>query len=144
MKKLFAGILVGLGLVFGAGLGNEVGEVCTANANHEDCIREGIIADETYMTYEEYYAFEEMIHDLYIEEYCVDYCEKCDEYYYDECFCESECEYDDCEHDYVIFIEDHYDMIMDEYEEVLRGISDEGTDSRVSEENDSEITICEF
>ena len=127
IKTLVVGLVIGLGLVVGFGFGNDI------NANE---------VSETYMTYEEYYEFEEMIHDLYLEEYCVNYCNECDSYYYDECFCMYECEYDDCEHDYAIFIEDHYEMIMDIYEEVLRGIQQEENEPVVRETN--EMIICEF
>lgn len=83
-------------------------------------------ADEmSYMTYDELMQFDKMIYNLYLEEYCTNYCEECDSYYYKECMCNA-CSAD-CEeclsYDYEIhFIMDHYDMIMDAYEEILSGI----------------------
>ena len=91
-----------------------------------------------YMTYNEMLAFDEMIHDLYIEEYCTNYCEDCDCYYYKYCVCNTPDEYcADCL-DYETFISDNYDMIMDYYEEVLRGILDRRNNPKV------EVKIGEF
>lgn len=83
-------------------------------------------ADEmSYMTYDDLMRFDAVIYELYLEEYCTNYCEKCDSYYYKECMCNA-CSAD-CEeclsYDYELhFIMDHYDMIMDAYEEILSGI----------------------
>ena len=83
-------------------------------------------ADEmSYMTYDDLMRFDAVIYDLYLEEYCTNYCEECDSYYYKECMCNA-CSAD-CEeclnYDYELhFIMDHYDMIMDAYEEILSGI----------------------
>ena len=109
---------------------------------------EGIIDEESkeeniVMTYEELMQFEEMIWDIYCEEYCTNYCEECDYYYYTECMCDA-C-YSDCEdclnYDYMLFIEDNYDMIMDIYEEVL----DELEDYRIAKEKEETVMIiCEF
>ena len=111
---------------------------------------EGIICDEVsevsetneVMTYEELMQFDEMIWDMYCEEYCINECEECDSYYYKECMCEScgnDC-YDCLHYDYEIFVMDYYDMIMDIYEKVLEGLED----SRVAKEREVEIVICEF
>jgi hypothetical protein len=99
-------------------------------------------ADEmSYMTYDELLMFDAMIYnDLYLEEYCTNLCEECDTYYYKECMCDS-C-YSDCidclEYDYELFVMDYYDMIMDEYEEILQGIIDSRNNPKV------EIKICKF
>ena len=79
----------------------------------------------SYMTYDDLMRFDAVIYDLYLEEYCTNYCEECDSYYYKECMCNA-CSAD-CEeclsYDYELhFIMDHYDMIMDAYEEILSGI----------------------
>lgn len=83
-------------------------------------------ADEmSYMTYDELMQFDKMMYNLYLEEYCTNYCEECDSYYYKECMCNA-CS-DNCQDCYMYdyefyFIIDCYDMIMDQYEEVLSGI----------------------
>lgn len=83
-------------------------------------------ADEmSYMTYDELMQFDKMMYNLYLEEYCTNYCEDCDTYYYKECMCNA-CS-DNCQDCYMYdyefyFIIDCYDMIMDQYEEVLSGI----------------------
>lgn len=88
----------------------------------------------SYMTYDELMKFDAMIYEIYLEEYCTNYCEKCDSYYYKECMCEA-CSTDcpDClSYDYELyFVMDYYDMIMDEYEEVLRGIVDNRNNTKV-------------
>lgn len=93
-----------------------------------------------YMTYDELMIFGEMIYEIYLEEYCTNLCEECDTYYYKECMCDS-C-YDDCidclEYDYEIFVENYYDMIIDEYEEVLQGIIDSRENPVV------EVVICDL
>ncbi len=98
------------------------------------------VSEASYMTYDELMIFGEMIYEIYLEEYCTNLCEECDTYYYKECMCDS-C-YDDCidclEYDYEIFVDDYYDMIMDEYEEVLQGIIDSRENPVV------EVVICEF
>ena len=70
--------------------------------------------------------FEEHIWDMYITEYCVNYCGTCDSYSYEHCLCcectdDSEC----IEADYQLFIEDNMSMIMDEYNEILIGIQED-------------------
>lgn len=111
---------------------------------------EGIICDTSVasevsasvMTYDELMIFDEMIWDMYCEEYCINECEECDSYYYKECMCEScgnDC-YECLHYDYEIFVMDYYDMIMDIYEEVLEGLED----SRIAKEREVEIVICEF
>ena len=78
----------------------------------------------SYMTYDELMRFDAVIYDLYLEEYCTNYCEDCDSYYYKECMCDA-C-YADCEDclsfDYELFVSDHYDTIINAYEEILSGI----------------------
>jgi hypothetical protein len=105
----------------------------------DDCSDVGAITN-SYMTYEEMLEFDEMIYEIYLEEYCINECNECDSYYYKECMCNA-C-YSDCidclSYDYEIFVIDYYDMIMDEYEEVLRGIIDNRLYPKV------EIKICYF
>lgn len=179
MKKLFVGMIIGLGLVFGIGFTSEVSayddyaemtdeefamhvrdthierDLCTEE--HTVCMEcNGYFCDNltcwcgeeipnVAMTFEEFYAFEEYVYDMYVCEYCVNYCEDCDNYYYAECMCEaiengcgSDC-IDCLAYDYEIFVEDYYEMIMDEYYEVIRGIVDERARA-----NEVEIVICEF
>jgi hypothetical protein len=72
---------------------------------------EGIICEEpeeknVVMTYDELMIFNEMIWDIYCEEYCTNYCEECDYYYYTECMCDA-CDCEDClNYDYELFVED--------------------------------------
>lgn len=92
---------------------------------------EGIICEESkeetvVMTYDELMIFDEMIWDIYCEEYCINECDKCDYYYYTECMCDA-C-YSDCEdcifYDYEIFVADNYDMIMDIYEDIMNQLEE--------------------
>lgn len=104
------------------------------------CGKEMSVANEC-MTYEELMIFDEMIHDIYLEEYCTNLCEECDSYYYKECMCDA-C-YTDCigciEYDYELFVCDYYDMIIDEYEEVLQGIIDNRTAPKKQK-----VVVCYF
>ena len=105
---------------------------------------EGIICEENVvMTYEELMQFEERIWNIYCEEYCTNYCEECDYYYYTECMCGA-C-YGDCEdclnYDYELFIADNYDMIMDIYEDIMNQLEE----YRIAKEREETvIVICEF
>ena len=174
MRKLFAMVVIGLGLAVGFGFSNEVNacDDCVSERieteEHEDCICgsfqlqcencgglycqeyacecgrcEGITEENVVMTYEEVCEFECYVwNELYIKS-CVNYCEECDYYYYAECMCNacySDCE--DClEYDYMLFIEDNYDMIMDIYEDVLEEIQE----SRIAKEREETvIEIYEF
>lgn len=125
MRKLMLILAMIVGLV--VGFTNEV------DAHDE-------VSEMSYMTHNELKMFDEMIYEIYLEEYCTNLCEECDFYYYAECMCNA-C-YDDCEdclsYDYEIFVDDHYDMIMDYYEEVLRDIIDSRNNPKV------EVKICEF
>jgi hypothetical protein len=117
MKKLFAMVVIGLGLVVGFGYGDSI-NAC------DDCSNE-----EIYMTQEDLNAFDCYVwNELYMKS-CVNYCEECDIEYYKHCSCEcrKECEEEGyrftpedeeyCwEYDYQLFVEDNYDMIMDIYE----------------------------
>ena len=74
--------------------------------------------------------FEEHIWDMYISEYCVNYCGTCDSYSYEHCLCcectdDSEC----IELDYQLFIEDNMSLITDEYSEWLSWIQEDYIDS---------------
>jgi hypothetical protein len=142
MKKLVMSVIIGLGLVVGFGAMNEV-NAC------DDCSNE-----EIYMTQEEFNRFNSYVWDeLYLES-CVNYCEECDIEYYEHCSCEcrEECEESGYEftpedeeycwdYDYMLFIEDNYDMIMDIYEDVLEEIQE----SRIAKEREETvIEIYEF
>lgn len=144
MKKLVMSIIIGLGMSVAVGFGamNE------ANAC-DDCSNE-----EIYMTQEEFNIFNSYVWDeLYLES-CVNYCEECDIEYYEHCSCEcrEECEESGYEftpedeeycwdYDYMLFIEDNYDMIMDIYEDVLEEIQE----SRIAKEREETvIEIYEF
>ena len=98
------------------------------------------------MTYDELMIFDEMIWDMYCEEYCINECEECDSYYYKECMCEScgnDC-YECLHYDYEIFVMDYYDMIMDIYEEVLEGLEDSRANEVSVSENELASLMCEF
>lgn len=127
MKKVLVGMLIGLGLV-GLGIAmsfveesKEVEGISTV-----PCQEVGYVYEETMPEHlcvgcvEE---LEEMIWDIYVEEYCVNECDECDSYYYKECMCDSCEDGNDCyeclQADYEIFIEDYYDMIMDMADEML-------------------------
>lgn len=165
MRKLIASIIIGLGLVvgFSSDINACDDEMCAkefaievrdehidmdcCEEEHTACLEcEGYFcADLTcwcgeevtsYMTDIEMMNFSDMIHDIYLEEYCTNYCEDCDSYYYKECMCDA-C-YSDCEecadYDYELFIMDYNDIIMDEYYEVLRGIIDSRNNPKVEVE----------
>lgn len=142
MRKLFAMVIIGLGLMVGFGAMNEV-NAC------DDCSNE-----EIYMTQEEFNIFNSYVwNELYMKS-CVNYCEECDIEYYRHCSCEcrKECEEEGyrftpedeeyCwDYDYMLFIEDNYDMIMDIYEDVLEEIQE----SRIAKEREETvIEIYEF
>lgn len=170
-KAIVMSMIIGLSVAVGIGFANEVNtcdDCVIETEEHEDCVCEsfqlqcencgglycqeyacecgrceGIFTNEvSVMTYDELMIFDEMIWDMYCEEYCINECEECDSYYYKECMCEScgnDC-YDCLHYDYEIFVMDYYDMIMDIYEEVLEGLED----SRIAKEREVEIVICEF
>jgi hypothetical protein len=142
MKKLVMSVIIGLGLVVGFGAMNEV-NAC------DDCSNE-----EIYMTQEEFNRFNSYVWDeLYLES-CVNYCEECDIEYYEHCSCEcrKECEEEGYEftpedeeycwdYDYMLFIEDNYDMIMDIYEDIMNQLEE----YRIAKEREETvIEIYEF
>ena len=95
------------------------------------------------MSYEEFDIFEEMIWDIYVEEYCVNECNECDSYYYKECMCDS-CELGnecyECLHvDYEIFIADNYDYIMSIADDLLVEIQE-----IIEDMNQQVLVIYEF
>ena len=212
MKKLFVGMLIGLGLVAGFGFTNEV-SACENNSsgeytcalceeqycmeencdvtcecgievfelevdyiaehkendectdNHflcencgaffcltEDCycgeyvvneryIYEEIFANEMIMSPYELACFEEMIWDMFLEDYCVNYCEECDCYYYEICDCEYACA--ECnepvECDFAIFVCDNYDYIMSIADDFLEEIQE-----IIEDMNQQVLVIYEF
>lgn len=78
------------------------------------------------MSYQEFGIFEEMIWDMFLEDYCTNYCEECDCYYYEICDCEVPCA--ECnepvECDFAIFVCDNYDYIMSIADDLLEIIED--------------------
>lgn len=127
MKRLVGVVLVALGLV---SLGIAIGFNKEAKSN------EGVSAVQCGYVYEEHEPeylpvryideFEEHIWDMYISEYCVNYCGTCDSYSYEHCLCcectdDSECS----ELDYQLFIEDNMEAIADEYYEWLSWIQED-------------------
>ncbi len=85
MKKLFAMVVIGLGLVFGVGFANEV------NACEDSVVGK------------EYY-------DIFVEEFFVNECLECDSYYYVECMCSFTNALDCFNYNYERFIEDYYEV----------------------------------
>lgn len=145
MKKVLVGVLVGLGLV-GLGIAmsfvkesKEVEGISTV-----PCQEVGFVYEETMPEHlpvccvEE---LEEMVFEMYLEE-CTNYCAECDLYYYDDCVCwnkecGSDCEY--ClEFDFMMYIEDNYDMIQELADEMLIGIQEDYMD------RETELVIYEF
>lgn len=171
MKKVLVRMLIVGALVTGlVGLGVAISFIREANeASHADCICgsfqlqcencgglycqeyacecgrcEGIIDEaNVVMSYQEFGIFEEMIWDIYMEEYCVNECEECDSYYYKECMCDS-CELGnecyECLHaDYEIFIADNYDYIMSIADDLLEEIQE-----IIEKANQQVLVIYEF
>lgn len=132
MKKVLVGMLIGLGLV---GLGVVISFVKEANKYNDGAVQ-AVQCGYVYEEHEPEYLpvgyideFEEHIWDMYISEYCVNYCGTCDSYSYEHCLCcectdDSECS----ELDYQLFIEDNMSMIMDEYYEWLSWIQEDYRD----------------
>lgn len=71
------------------------------------------ITNDSVMTQREFVKFEEHIHEIYEEEYCVNYCKECNVRYYAECQCEYGSRYD-----YRVFIDENYDMIRKEQKNI--------------------------
>lgn len=128
MKKVLIGMLIGLGLVAGFGFTSEASE-CENDSNMPQ-----------YLSAYELACFEEMVFDIFLEEYCVNYCEECDCYYYEICDCEVPCEEcnESVECDFKVFICDNYDMIQDLADEILEMIQQSYMDSMTDYE------LCEF
>ncbi len=137
MRKVLVGIvlvmgLIGLGIVMG--IANEMSEVSSNNIQAVQCQEVSGYVYENYVP--EHMPtccmedFEEHIWELYITEYCVNYCGTCDSYSYEHCLCcectdDSEC----IELDYQLFIEDNMEAIADEYNEWLSWIQEDYIDS---------------
>ena len=83
---------------------------------------------------------EERVFDMFLEDYCVNYCEECDCYYYEICDCEVPCA--ECnepvECDFKVFICDNYEAIADLADEMLEDIQQDYMDSMTYYE------LCEF
>lgn len=132
MRKLLVSILVGLMLViFGvvAGIKKEV------NNNNVQAVQCSVNASCDYENISKYIPtyytdyFEEHIWNIYITDYCVNYCGTCDSYYYGHCLC-CDCDSDEecSELDYQLFIDDNMDMILDEYTTMLIYIQEDYKD----------------
>ena len=133
MRKVLVGLLVVLGLV---GLGVVMGMKQEVNNDAVQAVQ----CESIGYVYENYVPehmptccmedFEEHIWDLYITEYCVNYCGTCDSYSYEHCLC-CECTDDEAcaELDYQLFIEDNMEAIADEYNEWLSWIQEDYRDS---------------
>ena len=131
MKKVLVRVLIVGVLVIGAlETGIAMSFIREAKSN------EGVSAVQCGYVYEEHEPeylpvgyideFEEHIWDMYISEYCVNYCGTCDSYSYEHCLCcectdDSECS----ELDYQLFIEDNMEAIADEYYEWLSWIQED-------------------
>ena len=138
MKKVLVRVLVVGALVIGAlatGIGMSFIREAKSNAVQAVQCQEVSIG----YVYENYVPehmptycmedFEEHIWELYITEYCVNYCGTCDSYSYEHCLC-CECTDDEecIEADYQLFIEDNMSIIIDEYYEWLSWIQEDYRD----------------
>jgi hypothetical protein len=84
---------------------------------------------------------EERVFDMFLEDYCTNYCEECDCYYYEICDCEVPCEEcnESVECDFKVFICDNYDLIMDLADEMLEEIQQEA-----KRDSMTYYELCEF
>lgn len=84
---------------------------------------------------------EERVFDMFLEDYCTNYCEECDCYYYEICDCEYACA--ECsepvECDFAIFVIAERDMIMDLADEMLEMIQQEAKRDSITD-----YDLCEF
>ena len=129
MKKVLVGMLIGLGLVIGFGFTSEASE-CENDSNMPQYLSACCVAE-----------LEERVFDMFLEDYCTNYCEECDCYYYEICDCEvpcAECN-ESVECDFKVFICDNYDMIMDLADEMLEMIQQEA-----KRDSMSDYELCEF
>jgi hypothetical protein len=131
MKNLVISIVIGLVLgVLATGFGFEV-NACESecDSNMPQYLSACCVAE-----------LEERVFDMFLEDYCTNYCEECDCYYYEICDCEVPCA--ECnepvECDFAIFVCDNYDMIMDLADEMLEMIQQSYMDSMTYYE------LCEF
>ena len=147
MKRLVGVVLVALGLV---GLGIAIGFNKEASDNGVQAVQcevseaSGYVYEETMPQYLDACCIaelEEIVWDLYLED-CTNYCAECDLYYYDDCVCWNEECGSDCElcleFDYLMYIEDNYDMIQELAEQLL----EEMQYDYIYRTN--EVVICEF
>lgn len=128
MKNLVISIVIGLGLVIGFGLEISACE-SECDSNMPQYLSACCVAE-----------LEERVFDMFLEDYCTNYCEECDCYYYEICDCEYACA--ECnepvECDFKVFICDNYDMILDLADEMLEEIQQSYMDSMTDYE------LCEF
>ena len=112
-------------------------EIYMNEVNEEKAVEVNVV-----MNYEEYYVFEEMVFDIYLEA-CVNACDECGYYYYEECMCEACEEAEECDecfyYDYELFIADNYEMIIDLAEEILVDIQE-----TIEEMNQASVMYYEF
>ena len=148
MKRLVGVVLVALGLV---GLGIAIGFNKEARNDGVQAVQcevseaNGYVYEETMPQYLDACCIEELeeiVFDLYLED-CTNYCAECDLYYYDDCVCwNEECGSNDCEYclefDYMMYIEDNYDMIQELADDMLIRIQEDYMD------RETELVYCEF
>ena len=125
MRKLLVSILVGLMLVIFGVIAGIKKEVNSNNVQAVQCSSIGYDYENISKYIPTYYTdyFEEHIWNIYIEDYCVNYCGTCDSYYYGHCLC-CDCDSDEecSELDYQLFIDDNMEVIADEYMKLLTDI----------------------
>lgn len=138
MKKVLVRMLIVGALVTGlVGLGVAMSFIREAKSNGVQavqCESIGYVYEEEMPQYLDACCIEELeeiVFDLYLED-CTNYCAECDLYYYDDCVCwNDECG-SDCElcleFDYLMYIEDNYDMIQEIADEMLIGIQEDYID----------------
>lgn len=134
--------------VYSVVIGNEEGACetscyCGKEVEANEMSEEKAVEVNVVMNYEEYYVFEEMVFDMYLEA-CVNACDECGYYYYEECMCESECnEREECDecfyYDYELFIADNYEMIIDLAEDIVIDIQE-----TIEEMNQASVMYYEF
>jgi hypothetical protein len=133
MKNLVISIVIigalVTGLVLGFGFTSEASE-CENDSNMPQYLSACCVAE-----------LEERVFDMFLEDYCTNYCEECDCYYYEICDCEyacAECS-ESVECDFKVFICDNYDMIMELADEMLEEIQQEA-----KRDSMTYYELCEF
>ena len=130
MKNLVISIVIGLVLVIGFGFEVNACE-SECDSNMPQYLSACCVAE-----------LEERVFDMFLEDYCTNYCEECDCYYYEICDCEvpcAECN-ESVECDFAIFVIAERDMIMDLADEMLEMIQQDYIDANVM----TDYELCEF